>query len=592
MTTPLPLGPEDCPRNPRLVELPKRPQPVMELPGPRPTIVMNGRQLREVIDDAWEVLRDAFSGSSLFIRSGRLVRIADRRSGLSIEELDSDAVFGLLIRAADWVNQTRVPVKPTRDIAKDMLSTPHPHIAPLEAIAAAPVFTQSGDLIVTPGYHKEAALFLDPDGLQGMDEALQIPTAPTPSDVAAARTLILEELLGDFPFVAEADGAHAVGALLTPSMRRMIRGPTPAHVIEAPTAGSGKGLLADSISLIVTGKTLAACSLPKDEDEIRRTLTAELLNGRAIILIDNLDNTSRRGMLHSSTLAAILTAEIWSDRIIRTSSKRDIPNLGLWLFTGNNPRFSMELARRCVRIRLDPGVDRPWLRSGFRHPDLRSWVRNNRPELVRALLVLIQNWIAEGRLPCGKTLGSFESWADVIGGVLGAAGIRGFLDNLDALYEAADAEGQMWLEFVEAWWGDFKNQPKRPSELNSLCDRHEVMLLVRGSGNWRSQQTRLGVALDRARDRTFGRHRICLVSDKGPKKGRRYALEHLAGFARTGKAEGDLDSEPPPAKTTDTSEGCSSGDASPVKGPPEVPASKTDDLSEGYESGGDVGGPL
>jgi hypothetical protein len=252
----------------------------------------------------------------------------------------------------------------------------------------------------------------------------------------------------------------------------------------------------------------------------------------------------------------------------------------------------MELARRFVRIRLDPGVSRPWLRSEFRHRDLRSWVRDNRPGLVRALLVLIQNWIAEGRPLCRKTLGSFEGWSSVIGGVLDAAEIPGFLDNLDALYEAADAEGQTWLEFVEAWWADFKNQPKRPSELNSLCDRHEMMLLVRGSGSRKSQQTRLGLALDRARDRTFGSYRIRLVSDKGLKKGRWYTLEHLPSLARNGEAEGDLDSERPPAKTTDTSEGCSSGDASPVKGPPEVPAGKTDDFSEVYESEGDVGGPL
>jgi hypothetical protein len=545
-----------------------------------------------VIDNAWKALRRAFSGSSLFVRSGRLVRIVERKSGLSIEELDTDAVFGLLIRSANWFTWKGDQTKPTRDIAKDMLANPHPNLAPLEAIATSPVFTQSGDLIVTPGYHEKAALFLDPKTLQGIDEALQIPTTPTAVDVAAARTLILEELLGDFPFVAEADAAHTIGALLMPFVRRMIQGPTPACLIEAPTAGSGKSLLADSISLIVTGETLAACSLPQDEDEIRRTLTAELLNGRTIILIDNLDNTNRRGMLHSSTLAAILTLTVWSDRIIRTSSKRDIPNKGLWLLTGNNPRLSMELARRCVRIRLDPRVARPWMRTEFRHRDLRSWVRNNRPKLIRALLVLTQNWIAEGRPACRKTLGSFEGWASVIGGVLDAAGIPGFLDNLDELYEGADVEGRMWNEFVEAWWAEFKEQPKRPSELNSLCDRHEVMLLVRGDAGGKSQETKLGLALDRARDRTFGSYRIQLVSNKGPKKGRRYALEHLGEFARAGKAEGDLDSERPLAKTTDTSEGCSSGDASPVKGPPEVPARKTDDLSDGYESEGDVGGPL
>ena len=102
----------------------------------------------------------------------------------------------------------------------------------------------------------------------------------------------------------------------------------------------------------------------------------------------------------------------------------------------------------------------------------------------------------------------------------------------------------------------------------------------------------MGLELERARDRTFGRYRIRLVEDKGPRKGRRYGLEHLPGFARAGETEGDLDSERPPAKTADTPEGCSSGNDSSVNGPPEVPPNKTADSSEGYEREGEVGGPL
>src|SRR5262249_32967820 len=161
------------------------------------------------------------------------------------------------------------------------------------------------------------------------------------------------------------------------------------HLFEAPTPGSGKGLLVACTCLIASGRVAPTCSLPRDEDEIRRTLTAELSKGRPLIWLDNLDSAHRQ--IHSATLAAILTAPLWSERQVRTSNKLDLPNRAVWLLTGNNPQLSMELARRCVRIRLDPGIDQPWLRRGreFRHPNLPDWVRGNRPQLVHALLTLV-----------------------------------------------------------------------------------------------------------------------------------------------------------------------------------------------------------
>jgi putative DNA primase/helicase len=40
------------------------------------------------------------------------------------------------------------------------------------------------------------------------------------------------------------------------------------------------------------------------------------------------------------------------------------------------------------------------------------------------------------------TLGSFESWAGVLGGILHVAGIPGFLDNAAEFYKRSDAEGE------------------------------------------------------------------------------------------------------------------------------------------------------
>ena len=72
-----------------------------------------------------------------------------------------------------------------------------------------------------------------------------------------------------------------------------------------------------------------------------------------------------------------------------------------------------------------------------------------RPAIAHALLTLVQAWVAAGRPPGAATLGSYESWAEVVGGVLTVAGVSGFLANIHDTQMSTDAE---WRGFVEAWW--------------------------------------------------------------------------------------------------------------------------------------------
>jgi hypothetical protein len=47
-------------------------------------------------------------------------------------------------------------------------------------------------------------------------------------------------------------------------------------------------------------------------------------------------------------------------------------------------------------------------------------------------------------------LGGFESWASTIGGILSHAGIAGFLNNLDSLYQESDPSQLQWEGFLQA----------------------------------------------------------------------------------------------------------------------------------------------
>jgi hypothetical protein len=399
-----------------------------------------------------------------------------------------------------------------------MLVNPDPGLPPLDSVVRTPTFGKDAMLITTPGYHRSDALWMFPDDSLDIPE---VPAKPTHEQIASARALLVDELLVDFPFVRDSDRAHAIAAILLPFLRRMIAGLAPIHLIEAPTQGSGKGLLASLISIVSTGLAAEGRTVPENEDEVRKMITAELVTGRPIILLDNL---SEKRVLESPALASVVTVPYWTDRLLGESEMLHLRNNALWLMTGNNPRLSAELSRRCIRLRIDPRIDMPWLRGGFRHPLITEWAQENRSALVHAALTLIQAWIAAGRPLHETRLGSFEKWSEVMGGVLKVAGIPGFLGNLNELYEASDSDGQMWREFTATWWEAYRDEPKKVSDLTQFCEERDLMLTVRGDGSARSQQTRLGKALGTKRDRVFNGLTIKRISHGERKHGVLYAL--------------------------------------------------------------------
>lgn len=491
-------------------------QPPAAAPAPEklPRIVTNGRQLRHIVGDAWRAIHHRNRARlTLFRRGGRMVRLSrvERPSPqVFIEQLDEAASYGVLMKTADWVRagqEGEFAVPPIKDVSRELLSSPHPELPELEGIIEAPVFGSGGDLVSTPGYNARNCVWYEPHAeLDGIG----VPAAPTEAEVADARSLLLDDLLVDFPFVSDSDRAHCVAAIMLPFVRRLINGCTPLHAFEAPAKGCGKNLLCECVAMIATGRQAEVSAIPEADDEMRKSITARLSGGASILL---LDNARERVPVDSPSLAAALTAQIWSDRLLGQSRTLRLPNNVTWLLTGNNPRFSMEIARRTIRIRIDPKMDRAWLRKNFKHVPLKGWIAANRASLVRAVLVLVQAWIAAGRPLGSQRLGSFEEWSEVLGGILGVAGIPGFLGNLEGLYENSDAEGEEWRQFVTVWWQTHGSEAKRAAELNELCEREDLMPSVRGSGLPKAQHMRLAKALSNARDRVFGYLRIVQSKD-------------------------------------------------------------------------------
>jgi putative DNA primase/helicase len=455
--------------------------------------------LARAVDRAWSLLLTANQPPWLFRTAGLPTWIVPDDEGRPFAStVTEERLRYMLAKIAQWRRIGRtgelVPTSPPTALIKSLLATPDPSLPILSGIVTTPVFGRGGTLLTEPGYHPDARLLYH--AIPGF-KMPAVPEHPSPEQIAEARDLLQDDLFGDFPFTSLAERAHAISLLLLGFVRALINGSTPLHLIEKPSPGTGATLMVDAISTILTGTGTLVMTESRDDEEWRKRITAKLRQIPSIVLIDNL-----RSKLDSSALAAALTAPFWEDRILGVSETIRLPIRCTWIATGNNPEFSNEMARRLVRIRLDARVDQPWRREAFKHPDLMGWVRANRARLVAACLTLCRGWISAGRPRGHRSIGSYEAWAQTMGGILEVASIEGFLENLDDMMAASDSEGAMWRGFISSWWDRFGTAEVGSSDLYDLAITCEPPLPL-GSGNERSQRTRLGKSLGRMRDRVF-----------------------------------------------------------------------------------------
>ena len=491
-------------------------------PHSLPVISITDRHMRDIVSDSFNVTVEAReSGPPEIYQVGdALADLMSTDESVRPRLLGVTHLKGHLERLADYVSydskgqerRRRVP----KDVVEDMLAFVDERVPKLTTVVRSPVCAPDGSILTEEGYHGQSGLYLALGGMR----VPPVSASPSESEIRRACHLLLEEYLGDFPFVSPADRAHALSPGLTTLARHMIDGPTPLHLNESPLPGTGKGLLAETAASIVTGTPPAVMTEGHDEDEWRKRLTARLLTVPSVILIDNL-----RRRLDSSSLSAALTARLWEDRHLGLSRIVTVPVKAMWMATGNNPALSDEISRRVVRCRVDAEVESPWERDNFRHSNLRLWVEANRADLLWAFLTLIRAWVAAGRPHGSQVMGSFECWAATIGGILEVAGIPGFLGNREDVYAQAKSETGAWHSFVVIWWANYGDQQVGVDKLFDLAKGHHLLTELRSGHGDHGARVSMGMALSKMRDRQLGNHRIRFAGTAPDGRALMYRLE-------------------------------------------------------------------
>jgi len=302
----------------------------------------------------------------------------------------------------------------------------------------------------------------------------------------------------DFPFVENASKANFLASMLTPLVRPDIEGPTPLALYDAPQAGTGKTLLAEVVSMTATGRAAETFSAPSDPEEWRKKITTAVGTGASVVVIDNITHR-----LDSDALSAALTATTIADRAFRTFEKIVLPVRCAWIATGNNVQLGGDMPRRCYWIRLDAKQSKPFQRTALRHTNLRTWLMEHRGELIAALLILARYWYRQGRPKPNavRPMGSYEAWHHTVGGILKCAGIPGFLDNADTMFEQADADASQWESFLLVLGELFDGRPFRVTD---IVKRLQTGTLVESNAEAKLVRETLPDFLADAVDRTGG----------------------------------------------------------------------------------------
>jgi putative DNA primase/helicase len=355
--------------------------------------------------------------------------------------LDADGWLAYVARRVTFTVPTRDGtgriVPPPAAVMKMIPAVVIPELPPLDGVATTPYLDGDGTLVASDGYHPGTRLVLHVGGLS----LPSISETPSAGEVKAAVELLSTEWLGDFPFAGPADKANAIAALLTLTGRPFFS-LAPLFVADASTPGSGKGLFVTTLTLVATGEPPHFLELPADGEEQRKKVTSALLAGHALIAWDE------SHVIAGRTLAMILTAEKYSDRLLGGNKMLTVTNRFTQIALGNNVQVWGDMKRRVVPCRMVPDTGRPEQRTDFRHPDLEHWVRVNRSELLTAALTIWRNWVAKGRPKADVTMGSFDRWARTVGGALKAAGVPGFLSHTDQWLDNSDQDASEWQEHL------------------------------------------------------------------------------------------------------------------------------------------------
>src|SRR5262249_55218735 len=217
----------------------------------------------------------------------------------------------------------------------------------------------------------------------------------------------------------------------------------PMHLFRAHDVGSGKSLLADLMSTVARGLPCPVITFVKSVEEMEKRLGARVLDGVPMVSLDNCSDN-----IGGDLLCQITERPLIRIRILGKSEAPECEWRGVLHATGNNVTLTGDMTRRGLIANLNPKVERPELRTFSFDPIER--VLNNRGAYIAAAITIARAYIAAGRPPVCRPLGSYGGWSQVVRSPLIWLGKQDPVKSMDEMREE-DPERRALHALIELW---------------------------------------------------------------------------------------------------------------------------------------------
>jgi len=352
----------------------------------RPCIRITPGEIPAMIDGALHALAET---GEIYQLNGKLVKVTfDCATGkYSFEPLSDGALTLLLAKTVLWQvrkGESWRSANPDRETIRLLAQMKvYAHVPVLKGVVWQPLLDENGNLIIEPGYHPAAQLFLafDP-GKYSFPE-------PTRTNAEAALTRLIA-LLNEFRFALPPDLAATLAAIFTATLRACL-GRAPAFHLRAPAPGSGKSYLGDLIARFASPNPPAKVSYPRTDEEATKTVLAVLRQAPAVLDFDDMATDWKP----HSAINRMLTAGSLTDRLLGQSETATVNTDVLVLGSGNNTGPLGDLLRRVLVIDLDTKEEQP---ATIQYEgDPLADMGQRRETFVSDVLTIVRAYIAAGK---------------------------------------------------------------------------------------------------------------------------------------------------------------------------------------------------
>ncbi len=429
--------------------------------------VQIGRGLR--IDSTDAVLRVLSERSELFDYGDKAIAYVANQKAASVS---SDWLLDHIGRIVDFYsvkvnrdtdgNQTAI-----QEIAED---APAPVATAIMAKHGSREFRRR--ILDTPGHDEKTGLLY----VTAEVHPPAVPQSPTVADALDALATLWHPFR-EFPVVDPVSVGVLISALLAAALRPSL--PTcPAYGFDAPSAGTGKTLIAKCVAALSTGGDVSVMPPAKDEEEWRKRLFAGLRCGDTVLLLDNV-----RDPLGNAAIDSFITSPTYKDRILGESNTQELPNKALFLITGNNLVLTGDTHRRVLIVRLDAKQEQPFTREFAFDP--QAEVIRNRQQMVVAALTIVRAYITAGRPKAASgRIASFELWDDLIRQPLcwlkqfasdpGRTDLPVFDDPANSITrsESENPDQAKLSAVLTAWFDTFADAPTTVAKVIASADKY------------------------------------------------------------------------------------------------------------------------